>query len=113
METRVLFILTTLPDLATAERLAMLLVESGQAACVSILHGITSLYRWEGRVERTAEVQLQIKADASRYRQIEETLCAQHPYEVPEIVAIPLARRLPAYLRWVSDESADRGPSYA
>ncbi len=113
MEPRALLILTTVPDLQTAERLARLLVESGQAACVNILPGVRSVYRWQGVVEEASELQLVIKAAMERYRTIEETLRAHHPYALPEIIALPVAQGLPAYLRWIVDESTPPDKLYA
>ena len=113
MDPRVLLIMTTVPDLATGERLARLLVEARLAACVNIIAGVTSIYRWQGAVEQASEHQLLIKTSASRYVAVEEALRVHHPYEAPEIIALPVSDGSPAYLRWLADESDPREPVYA
>lgn len=96
-------ILTTCPDAATAERLAGGLVGEGLAACVNVLPGVRSVYRWKGQVERAEEHVLLVKSTCGRYSAIETWLRAQHPYELPEIVAVPIAAALPAYLAWLQN----------
>jgi len=113
MEPRIILILTTVPDAASAERIAALLVESGLAACVNILPSIRSVYRWRGTVERADELQLVIKTVSERYRAVEEAIRANHPYELPEVIVLPVAQGLPAYLQWIAQESAGTDPSYA
>jgi periplasmic divalent cation tolerance protein len=101
----IIIVLTNLPDRATAIRLASLLVERRHAACVNILAECTSVYRWEGRVKTATEVPMLIKTSLSAYSRLEEEILANHPYELPEIVSVPLAAGLPAYLDWVATES--------
>ena len=86
---------------ATADRIADALVGEGLAACVTLLPGAQSVYRWEGRVERGEEVQLLIKTSRAAFAALRERLCALHPYEVPELVACDLVDGLPAYLDWI------------
>lgn len=112
MEPRVLLVLTTVPDAATAERLARLLVEARLAACVNIVPGLRSVYRWQGAVEVAEELQLVIKTSEPRYRALEEALRSHHPYELPEIVALPVAQGARNYLRWIADESAGQDGVY-
>lgn len=100
-----LLVLTNLPNAAEAERIARLLVEQRLAACVNILAPCTSVYRWDGAIEQASEVPLLIKTSAARYPALEEALRAAHPYEVPEIVALPISAGLPAYLNWVDAET--------
>jgi len=100
-----IIVLTNLPDKASATRLASLLVERRHAACVNILAECTSVYRWEGRVRTATEVPMLIKTSLSAYSRLEEEILANHPYELPEIVGVPLAAGLPAYLDWVVTES--------
>jgi periplasmic divalent cation tolerance protein len=100
-----IIVLTNLPDRASATRLASLLVERRHAACVNILAECTSVYRWEGRVRTATEVPMLIKTSLSAYSRLEEEILANHPYELPEIVGVPLAAGLPAYLDWVVTES--------
>lgn len=101
----VLIVLTNCPDAEVADRLARTLVEQRLAACVNRLPAVDSVYRWQGAVERAVEVPLLIKSTRERLSEIQEVIRALHPYEVPEIVAIPVVAGLPAYLRWVVDET--------
>lgn len=100
-----LLVFTNLPDRAAAERIADMLVEKRLAACVNILAPCRSVYRWKGAIQREEEHPLFIKTTAERYPALEEALRAAHPYELPEIVAVPVERGLPAYLDWVAAES--------
>jgi periplasmic divalent cation tolerance protein len=100
-----LLVLTNLPDRAAAERLADLLVEKRLAACVNILAPCRSVYRWKGAVQHDEEHPMLIKTTAERYPELENALRAAHPYELPEIVAVPIERGLPAYLEWVASET--------
>ena len=99
-----LLVFTNLPDAASAESLAEHLLEQRLAACVNILPACRSVYRWQGKVERSEEVPLQIKTTSDRYAALEAAIMAQHPYELPEIVAVPVSAGLPAYLDWVSQQ---------
>ncbi|MGE5468415.1 MAG: divalent-cation tolerance protein CutA [Ignavibacteria bacterium] len=105
-----LLVITTLPDEASAEALAARLVESRVAACVNILAPCRSVYRWQGKVEDAQEVPLLIKTTAARYADLEAAIRAAHPYELPEIVALPVAQGLPDYLAWVAAETAADKP---
>lgn len=101
MSSDAILILTACPDEATAARIARDLVESGLAACVSRVPGIHSTYRWEGRLQDEPEVLLIIKTLAIRYQTLEMRLKSLHPYEVPEIIALPVAGGSPEYLSWL------------
>jgi periplasmic divalent cation tolerance protein len=104
----VLLVFTNLPDREAALALANTLIEQKLAACVNVLGECTSVYRWQGAVENAGEVPLLIKTTASRYAELEAAIREQHSYELPEIIAVPLARGLPEYLQWVAAEvSAD------
>lgn len=103
LETRALLCLTTAPDPDTATTLARGLVEQGLAACVNILAPCRSVYRWQGAVQEETEIPLLIKTTATAYPALESWLRAQHPYELPEIVALEIERGLPDYLRWLAD----------
>ncbi|NJD26533.1 MAG: divalent-cation tolerance protein CutA [Betaproteobacteria bacterium] len=100
-----LLVLTNCPDQATADTIAQALVRSRLAACVNILAPARSLYRWQGAVESATEIPLLIKSTAAAYPALEARLRELHPYEVPEIVAVPVERGLPAYLNWVAAET--------
>lgn len=101
----VLLVFTNLPDQASAQALAADLIEQRLAACVSILSPCHSVYRWQGKIETAEEVPLLIKTSVHRYAALEQAIRAQHPYELPEIVAVPVNAGLPAYLSWVSAET--------
>jgi periplasmic divalent cation tolerance protein len=100
-----LLVLTNLPDRASAERLADALVERHLAACVNILAPCRSVYRWKGAVQHDEEHPLLIKTTEARYVELEQAIRAGHPYELPEIIAVPIGRGLPAYLDWVAGET--------
>ena len=102
----VLLVMSSLPDQAAAQQLARTLIERRLAACVSVLAPCTSVYRWKDKVEEAIEVPVLIKTTAGRYAELESALRALHPYELPEIVAVPVLRGLPAYLDWVAGETA-------
>jgi len=100
-----LLVLTNLPDRAAAERLADMLVAKNLAACVNILAPCRSVYRWKDAVQHDEEHPMLIKTSAARYAALEQALRAGHPYELPEIIAVPIERGLPAYLDWVAAET--------
>ncbi len=100
-----LLVLTNLPDRAAAERLADTLLEQRVAACVNILAPCKSVYRWKGAVQHDDEHPLLVKTTAERYPALEAAIRAAHPYELPEIIAVPIERGLPAYLAWVDAET--------
>ena len=102
---RSLLVLTNLPDRAAAERLADALIEKRVAACVNILAPCRSVYRWQGTVQRDEEHPMLIKTTEERYAALEAAIRAGHPYELPEIIALPIERGLPAYLEWVATET--------
>ncbi len=101
-------VISNLPDRASAEKLALALVEKRLAACVNILSPCRSMYRWEGKIEDVEEHPVLIKTTVERYPALEAAIRAAHPYELPEIIAVPLAAGLPAYLEWVDDETRPR-----
>lgn len=104
MET--LLVITNLPDAYSAHALAGALVEARLAACVNILAPCRSVYRWQGRTENAEEVPVLIKTTAARYAALEAAIRARHPYELPEIIAVPVDRGLPEYLAWVISETS-------
>jgi periplasmic divalent cation tolerance protein len=101
-----LLVFTNAPDHAVAMQLARALVDQRLAACVNVLNGCTSVYRWEGAVETAEELPVIIKTRASRYAEVEAAIRKLHPYELPEIVAVPVVQGLPDYLDWVTEETA-------
>lgn len=100
-----LLVLTNLPERAAAVRLAEMLVEKRLAACVNVLAPCRSVYRWKGAVQCEEEHPMLIKTTEERYAALEAALRAGHPYELPEIIAVPVERGLPAYLDWVAGET--------
>lgn len=101
----VLLVITNLPDEQAAAVLAQQLVETRVAACVNRLAPCVSTYHWQGKVETASEVPLLIKTTRAAYPRLEQLIRAAHPYELPEIIAVPLTAGLPAYLDWVSQET--------
>lgn len=103
---RSLLVFTNLPDRAAAEKLADTLVAQRMAACVNILAPCRSVYRWKGAVQHDEEHPVLIKTSEARYAALEAAIRAVHPYELPEIIAVPVEHGLPAYLDWISTETA-------
>ncbi len=99
-------VMTTVPDEQTARRIAEALVEARLAACVTALPKATSVYRWQGAIERSDEVQLLIKTELARYNPLEAKLRELHPYDVPELLALPVVAGFADYVDWVCTESA-------
>lgn len=95
----------TCPDEACAERIATALVDERLAACVTRIAGVTSTYRWQGRTQHDREVLLLIKTTNERFDAVRERIMVLHPYELPEVIAVDVARGLPAYLDWVARET--------
>jgi len=104
----VIAVLTNLPDSESAFNLARELVSLRLAACANVLAPATSFYRWEGRDEQAIEHPVLIKSTSERYAELEAAIRARHPYELPEIIAWPIASGLPEYLAWVQGEVAPR-----
>lgn len=96
-------ILCTVPDPDTAGTIASKLVSEQLAACVSIVPGITSVYRWKGAVEQDQECLLLIKTDRGMWNALESRIQSLHPYELPEIIAVPIAKGQQDYLQWITD----------
>ncbi|MBW3654706.1 MAG: divalent-cation tolerance protein CutA [Gemmatimonadetes bacterium] len=96
---------STAPDAATAERIARALLDEGLIACASLVPGLTSVYRWEGRVHADPEVLLLIKTRREKVPRLKERLPELHPYEVPELVVAPVEDGLAPYCKWVLDET--------
>ena len=91
----------TCPDIATANKISRLLISQHMAACVNQVPGITSVYEWEGKIEETSEVLLLIKSTEERFDAITRLVTAEHPYELPELIAVPVSKGLPDYLDWI------------
>lgn len=103
MDRDVLVILITAPNLESARQIARTLVEKRLAACVNLLPGATSIYRWEGQVQEDAEVLLVCKTHRTRLAALQEEVKTIHPYQVPEIIALPIVAGLDVYLNWLAE----------
>lgn len=104
--TDVRVVLVTAPDAAVAERIGRALVEERLAACVNLVPGVRSLYRWEGAVQDDPEVLLIVKTREDRLAELAERVRALHPYDLPEVLALAAAGGSAGYLDWVAAESA-------
>lgn len=100
-----IIVLTQLPDRSAAQELARALVEARIAACVTIGAPVDSLYHWRGQIETAAEVPVIIKTQRERYPELEAAILARHPYELPEIIAVPVIAGLAPYLDWITAET--------
>jgi periplasmic divalent cation tolerance protein len=102
MDATHLVLLCTCPNMDVAREIAATLVEDGAAACVNIVPGLTSVYRWQGETHEDAELMLVVKTTGAAYRRVEETIQRLHPYELPEIIAVPVVKGLSDYLHWMT-----------
>ena len=98
-------VLVTAPSEAVASALAERVVTDGLVACVNIVAGIRSVYRWQGAIESATEQLLVMKTTRDRLTTLQATIVALHPYDVPEVIALPVTGGLPAYLQWIVDET--------
>ena len=103
MEAQHCIVLCTCPDQASADHIAQTLVTEQLAACVNIIDGVKSVYLWQGEMESSHELQLIIKTHSRCYGALEQRLRALHPYELPEIIAVPIEAGLPEYLAWLDE----------
>ena len=94
-------VFVTYPDRRTAERAALGLVKKKLAACGQIIGPVKSVYRWRGRIAKGAEFLCLFKTTGKQYRKFEQAVKQGHPYEVPEIVAVPIAKGSAQYLKWL------------
>ena len=101
-----IIVLTQMPDKASALALARSLLEARLAACVSVGAPVESLYHWRGQIETAQEIPVVVKTRAGRYAEVEVAIRSRHPYELPEIIAVPVIDGLAPYLRWLADETA-------
>ena len=96
-------VLCTCPDQPSATSIAQTLINEQLAACVNIVPGIMSVYRWQGKIEKSSELLLLIKTKQTALPRIETTIIDRHPYELPEIISIPISNGLTDYLSWITD----------
>ena len=107
MAGKVLLALSTFADAATARRISNQIVEEKLAACANILSPVESIYRWKGKIETGNEIMVLFKTSEDRQAAFQKKLRAFHPYEVPEIIFIPVTGGLPEYLNWVAESCAN------
>lgn len=98
-------ILCTVPDRVSGETLAKCLVEEHYAACVNLVPGLVSTYRWKGELDHSEEHLLLIKTTADRFEDVKRYIEANHPYELPEIIALPIVAGSAEYLKWITESS--------
>ena len=103
MDSEYQIVYCTCPDNESAEYVANILIEKSLAACVSILPGITSIYAWQNTVETNTEHLLMIKSKVKVYDALETAILTTHPYDIPEIIAVPIQMGLQSYLQWIDD----------
>jgi periplasmic divalent cation tolerance protein len=100
-----IIVLTTVPSEDAGKEIARKILEARLAACVNVSKKVSSMYWWEGRIEDTEEVQLFIKTKLDLYNSLEGLIIQNHPYKVPEIIAIPVKAGSTKYLEWISNET--------
>jgi periplasmic divalent cation tolerance protein len=103
---KILLALSTFPDAETARRISNQLIEERLAACANIFPTIESIYRWKGKMESGQEMIAFFKTSEDRQSAFQDKLRALHPYEIPEIIFIPIVAGLPEYLGWVAESCA-------
>lgn len=100
-------VLVTTPDLKTARKLARSILQARLAACANLVPKIESHYWWQGRLEKSAEVLILIKTKQARLAALEKHILSLHPYDTPEIIALPISSSTPRYLEWLENEVVD------
>ncbi|MCB1935792.1 MAG: divalent-cation tolerance protein CutA [Nitrosomonas sp.] len=103
--TNAILVITNFPDNDTAAALAQELIDTRLAACINIMSACTSVYRWQSDTETAEEHPVFIKTQQKHYNRVEQIINAMHPYELPEILVVPVTDGLPAYLQWIIDET--------
>jgi periplasmic divalent cation tolerance protein len=103
MPEKILLALSTFPDRETAQKISNQLVTGKFAACANILPAVESIYRWKDKIESGNETLVFFKLREDQQSAFQDKLRSLHPYEVPEIIFVPVSRGLPEYVRWVSD----------
>ena len=104
MDAPVRTVLVTVPDLDAGEALGRALVEERLAACANVVPGVVSLYRWQGSLQRDSEALVILKTTVAAMEALRERIVTLHPYDVPEVLALPVAEGHGPYLRWVEEE---------
>lgn len=102
-----ILVLCTAPDAEVGAQLARGLVEAKLAACVNVVPGLRSFYTWKGQLEDDAEVQLLIKSREAKFQALNEWIQREHPYDVPEVLALPIVQGATSYLEWLRDQTTE------
>ena len=110
-ESEIILVLTNLPDQASAEKLAESLVSQHLAACVNLLAPCVSIYQWQGSLEKSKEIPVLIKSTKIRFSALESAILKLHPYELPEIIHVPVTGGLNAYLAWINQQTSTEASS--
>jgi len=105
MDNQPLVVYCTCPDQVVAERIAETVVRERLAACVSLASGLTSIYRWQGEIQRDSEWLLMVKTHSTVYPLLEACIGELHPYDTPEIIALPIQAGSATYLDWIADST--------
>ena len=105
MDNQLLVVYCTCPEQAVAERIAETAVSERLAACVNLIPGLTSIYRWKGEIQRDPEWLLMLKTRSAVYPLLEARISELHPYDTPEIIALPIQAGSSAYLDWIADNT--------
>ena len=105
MPEEMIMVVSNVPSVGVAQAIAHELVAKQLAACVNIMPGVHSIYRWQDTVEEATEVTIFIKTQRSCYSALESAIIALHPYDVPEIIALPISGGLASYLSWITDST--------
>ncbi len=103
MDPKYLIVFVTTPTVEDGRKIAQVLVKEKLAACVNILPGITSIYTWEGEISDDDEVLLVIKTRADLFDSLSATVEKEHPYDVPEVIAMPITAGTAGYLQWIDE----------
>ena len=107
MADSLLIVFVTVPDEETSKKIASALLEKNLAACINVLPGVTSTYRWEGKIQSSSESLMKIKSKSSLFSELKEEISQLHPYSVPEIVGISTSHVNEPYLKWAMAETKE------
>ncbi|THJ23784.1 MAG: divalent-cation tolerance protein CutA [Nitrospira sp. CG24D] len=107
-KSEVIIVFVTVPGLREGSRISKAILTSRLAACVNVIPGVQSMYQWKGKIVREKEAMLVMKTTRARYQKLEQKIKQLHPYEVPEVIAMPLICGSPQYIEWVKREVANR-----
>ena len=107
-KSEIIVVFVTVPGLREGSRISMAVLTSRLAACVNVIPGIRSMYQWKGKLVQEKEAMLVMKTTRLRYRKLEQKIKQLHPYELPEVIAIPLICGSSQYIEWVTREVANK-----